>query len=194
MSARLSAPARREQLLQIALGVFAEKGYHAASMNDIADAAGVTKPVLYQHFDSKRDLYLALLDECGSRLVEALAKATSEATDGRSQTEKGFQAYFRWVHDDHDAFRLLFGSGPRRDAEFALAVRRVVDSTAEAIAPLIAADIDPEHQLTIAHALTGLAEGASRRLVSNGTAFDPDEVARQVADLAWAGLRALHRG
>ncbi len=193
MSARLSAPARREQLLQIALSVFAAKGYHAASMNDIAEAAGVTKPVLYQHFDSKRELYLALLDECGSRLVESLAKATSEATDGKSQTEKGFQAYFRWVHDDHDAFSLLFGSGARRDAEFALAVRKVVDSTAEAIAPLIAADIDPEHQRTIAHALTGLAEGASRRLVALGRQFDPDEVARQVADLAWAGLRALHR-
>lgn len=193
MSARLSAPARREQLLHIALGVFAAKGYHSASMNDIAEAAGVTKPVLYQHFDSKRELYLALLDECGTRLVESLAKATSEATDGKSQTEKGFQAYFRWVHDDHDAFSLLFGSGARRDAEFAKAVRRVVDSTAEAIAPLIAADIDPEHQRTIAHALTGLAEGASRRLVAAGKQFDPDEVARQVADLAWAGLRALHR-
>ncbi len=193
MSARLSAPARREQLLHVALGVFAEKGFHATSMNDIADAAGVTKPVLYQHFDSKRELYLALLDECGARLIERLSKATSEATDGKSQTERGFREYFRFVHDDVDSFRLLFGSGARRDEEFAEAVRRVVASAAEAIAPLIAADIDPAHQRVIAHGLAGLAEGVSRHLMSSGEAFDPELVASQVADLAWAGLRGLHR-
>jgi AcrR family transcriptional regulator len=193
MSARLSAPARREQLLNVALGVFADKGFHATSMNDVAEAAGVTKPVLYQHFDSKRDLYLALLDECGIRLVERLSKATTEAADGKSQTERGFQAYFRFVHEDYDSFRLLFGSGARRDEEFAEAVRVIVASTAEAIAPLINADIEPAHQRTIAHALTGLAEGVSRYLMTTEEPFDPDLVARQVADLAWAGLRAIHR-
>jgi len=193
MSARLSAPARREQLLQVALTVFAEKGFHATSMNDIADAAGVTKPVLYQHFDSKRELYLALLDECGARLVEALSKATSEATDGKSQTENGFRAYFRFAHDEVDSFRLLFGSGARRDEEFAAAVRKILASTAEAIAPLIAADIELKHQRTVAHALTGLAEGVTRYLQSTGEDFDPDVIARQVADLAWAGLRGVHR-
>ena len=64
---------------------------------------------------------------------------------------------------------------------------------AQAVAPLIAADIDDEHRLTLAHALVGLAEGASRRLVEHGLDFDPDEVARQVSDLAWAGLRSVHR-
>lgn len=173
--------------------VFADKGFHATSMNDVAEAAGVTKPVLYQHFDSKRELYLALLDECGARLIERLSKATSEATDGKSQTERGFDAYFRFVHEDKHSFRLLFGSGARRDEEFAEAVRQVVASVAEAIAPLIAADIDSAHQRTIAHALAGLAEGVSRQLMSTGEAFDPELVARQVADLAWAGLRGLHR-
>ena len=62
-----------------------------------------------------------------------------------------------------------------------------------AVAPLIAADIDDDHRLTLAHALVGLAEGASRRLVEQGLAFDPDQVARQVSDLAWAGLRSVHR-
>jgi hypothetical protein len=97
------------------------------------------------------------------------------------------------VHDDRGAFLLLFGSGNRRDEEFAVAIRKVVDASAEAIAPLIAADIDSEHQRTIAHGLVGLAEGVSRRLVADGVEFDPDIVAQQVADVAWAGLRGVRR-
>jgi AcrR family transcriptional regulator len=191
-SPRLSATARREQILDVALEVFGRAGFHGASMNDVADAAGVTKPVLYQHFDSKRELYRALLEEVGSRLLSAIAKATADAPDGRSQTQRGFQAYFRWVAEDHDEFKLLYGGGTRRDEEFRSAIRHVTAEAAEAIAPLIAVDIDPEHRRTIAHALVGLAEGASRRLVERGENFDPDEVARQVSDLAWAGLRAVH--
>ena len=193
MSSRLTATARREQLLEVALDVFARAGYHATSMNEVAEAAGVTKPVLYQHFESKRELYRALLDEVGTRLLAAIGTATAGTTDGREQTELGFQAYFRWVAEDHDAFRLIYGSGARRDEEFNRAVRQVTAGAAAAIAPLIAADIDDEHKLTLAHAIVGLAEGASRRLVERGEPFDPDVVARQVSDLAWAGLRGVRR-
>ena len=190
---RLTATARREQILDVALEVFGRAGFHGASMNDVAEAAGVTKPVLYQHFDSKRELYRALLEEVGTRLLSAISKATADAPDGKSQTQRGFQAYFRWVAEDHDEFKLLYGGGTRRDDEFRDTIRHVTDEAADAIAPLIAVDIEPEHRRTIAHALVGLAEGASRRLVELGENFDPDEVARQVSDLAWAGLRAVHR-
>jgi AcrR family transcriptional regulator len=191
MSIRLPAPARREQLLATALEVFAHQGFHATSMNDVAEAAGVTKPVLYQHFASKRDLYLALLDEVGGRLLRAIAEATAGTTDGKLRTEQGFAAYFRWVAEDHDSFLLLFGSGARRDEEFAEAVRRVEGQIADAVAPLITVDVTAEHRRTIAYALVGLAEGASRELVQRRADFDPEVLARQVGDLAWAGLRAL---
>lgn len=82
-SPRLSADARRQQILDVAIDEFGRSGYFGTSMNDIAEAAGVTKPVLYQHFDSKADLYRALLDEVGTRLIETIAKATTEAADGR---------------------------------------------------------------------------------------------------------------
>ena len=191
MSVRLSATARREQILDVALEVFARAGFHGSSMNDVAEAVGVTKPVLYQHFDSKRDLYQALIDEVGDRLVASISKAAAEATDGKTQTELGFRAYFRWVADDHDAFRFLFGSGTRRDDEFNAAVQRITAQAAQAVAPLIAVDIDERHRTTLAHALVGLAEGASRLLVERGDEFDPDEIAQIVADLSWAGLRAV---
>ena len=76
MAARLPAPRRRRQLLDVARQVFAESGFHPTSMNDIAEAAGVTKPVLYQHFGSKRELYLELLDDVGGQLADPIGKAT----------------------------------------------------------------------------------------------------------------------
>ena len=191
MSSRLSAVDRREQLLEVALRTFACAGYHETSMNDVADAAGVTKPVLYQHFESKRDLYQALLDDVGHRLVTAVTTATSDAQNGRERTERGFRAYFRWVADNREAFVLLFGGGSRVDPEFAEAVRRVTAEAADAIAPLIDVGLDPDHQLTLAHAIVGMSEAASRRLVERGEAFDPDVVADQLGTLAWAGLRAF---
>jgi AcrR family transcriptional regulator len=193
MSVRLPAAARREQLVAMALEMFARQGFHSTSMNDIADAAGVTKPVLYQHFASKRELYLALLEETGQRLLTLIADATRGAAGPHAQVVQGFGAYFRWVAADRDEFLLLFGSGARRDEEFADAVRRVEEAVAEAIAPLIRADIDTEHQRLLATALVGLAEATSRRLVAEGRSFDPDRVGRQVADLAWAGLRGVKR-
>lgn len=191
MSSRLPAVARREQILDVAVQVFARSGYHGASMNAVAEAAGVTKPVLYQHFESKQGLYLALLDEVGRRLLTAIAKATAGATSGKTQTELGFKGYFRWVAEDHDSFLLLFGTQANRDAASTAAIRRMTAETANAIAPLIAVDIDPEYQRTLAHGLVGLAEGVSRRLVERGESFDPDELGALVANLAWAGLRAI---
>ena len=191
MSTRLPAGERREQIIDVAIPVFAKRGFHGASMNDVADAAGVTKPVLYQHFASKQDLYLALIDDVGRRMITAISKGTAGATDGKSQTELGFQAYFRWVADDRDAFLLLFSTQANRDESATRAIRRITSDAASAIAPLIAVDIDHEKQRTLAHGLVGLAEGVSRRLVERGEDFDPDELARLVANLAWAGLRSI---
>lgn len=192
MSMRLPAAERREQLLAVALDVFGRKGYHETSMNDVAEAAGITKPVLYQHFESKRELYLALIDEAGRRMISSF-ESLGSTTNLRVRTEQGFHAFFQWVHDDNDAFQLLFGSGSRRDPEFSEAVGRFTSMVADVIEPLINADIDSDHRRTLAHALVGLAEGVSRRLLRLGADFDPKVVARQVSDLAWAGLRAAHR-
>ncbi len=192
-SARLTASERRCQLLAVALDVFARLGFHATSMNEVAEEAGVTKPVLYQHFASKRELYRELLCEVGNHLLREIQKSTAEAGSPRAQVEQGFTAYFRWVHDNHREFTLLFGSGARRDEEFAETVRSVEAAIADAIAPLIDADIDEDHRRLLAYGLVGLAEGASRQLVATGESFDPERLAARVADLAWAGLRGVKR-
>ena len=162
-------------------------------MEEIAESAGVTKPVLYQHFGSKRELYLELLDDVGAHLMETIAKGIAAAPGPRQQVEAGFTAYFRFVAHHQSAFSLLFGSGARRDEEFADAVRKVETTIAEAIAPLIEAGLDDDHRRMLAYGLVGLAEGTGRQWVSSGDDRDPDQVARRIAELAWAGLRGVHR-
>jgi AcrR family transcriptional regulator len=179
--------------MDVAITVFARHGFHGCSMNDVADAAGVTKPVLYQHWASKRDLYLAVLEEAGHRLVDTIAKATAPALSGQEKVRSGFAAYFQLIADDPATFQVLFGGGARRDPEFSGAVRDVGEAITAAIAPLIKADIDPEHQALLAHGIVGMAETIGRRLLASGVPFDPERVGRQVTDLAWAGLRGVHR-
>jgi AcrR family transcriptional regulator len=162
-------------------------------MDDVAEAAGVTKPVLYQHFRSKRQLYLELLDDVGGRLMDAIAKATAEAGGPRLQVEAGFAAYVSFMTERPQAFPLLFGSGARRDPEFADAVRRVEDTIAEAVAGLIAADIDDAHRRVLAAAIIGMAEGVFRHWLASGSTVPPESLVHEMSDLAWAGLRAVRR-
>jgi AcrR family transcriptional regulator len=189
---RLPAARRRQQLLDVALRVFADRGFHPTSMNDLAEAAGVTKPVLYQHFGSKRELYLELLEEVGERLRDEIGKATSEAATPRQQVERGFAAYFRFVADNEAAFKVLFGGGARRDEEFAAFGLRVEESIADTIALLIdVPGLDAETRRLLAHGIVGLAEATSRHWLREGRQGDPEELATRIAELAWAGLRGI---
>jgi len=189
---RLPAVQRRRQLLDVSLEVFARQGFHATSMAEVAEAAGVTKPVLYQHFRSKRELYLELLADVGQRLLEEVQKATAAAGGPRQQVESGFAAYFRFVADNESAFRLLFGGdGREADPEFADVVRRVEDAMADAIAVLIDANIDDDHRRLLAYGVVGLAEATSRHWVLSGRREPVDTLSRRVADLTWAGLRGI---
>ena len=193
MAVRLPAAERRQQLVETALGLFAARGMHGTSMDDIAEAAGVTKPVLYQHFRSKRALFLELLGQVGQELLTAITQATAQATTPREQVEQGLTAYFQFVADHHASFVLLFGDGTRRDEEFAAAVNGVEGTIADFIAALINAGLYDEHRQLLAHSIVGMAENASRRWVAAG-ATEPASVAGgRVANLAWAGLRAVHR-
>src|SRR5271155_5534856 len=94
---RLTAGQRRRQLIAVALELFAVRGYRATTMDDIAEAAGVTKPLVYQHFSSKRALYLELVESVSAELLGAIAEATAKADGPRQQVELGFAAYFRLV-------------------------------------------------------------------------------------------------
>ena len=210
---RLTADARRRQLFEVALSLFAEHGYASTTMDDIAEAAGVTKPLVYQHFESKRALYLELMDVFSKELVTGIVKATADAEGPRQQVELGFAAYFELMVANEQAFRLLYGRDAPDDPELGAALRRVEETIAQAIDPLIDAGLDPAHRLLLAHAVVGMAEGASRHWLdakrdkgasADGAAdggrarqaVDPEDgahLAARLADFAWAGLRQVHR-
>ena len=115
----MPADQRRQQLFEVARERFAQQGFHATSMDEIAEAAGVTKPVLYQHFPSKRALYVELLEETGRQLLSTLADATARAGSLRERVELGFRAYFRFAVGNRSAFLFLLGTSLRSDPEFA---------------------------------------------------------------------------
>jgi AcrR family transcriptional regulator len=172
--------------------VFAEQGFYVTSMSDIAEAAGVTKPVLYQHFASKRELYAHLLSEVGSQLQEAITKAVAAANSPREMVENGFAAYFQFVDSHRDAFQLFYASGSWRDEEFSALVHEVENSIAEQVAGLIEIEgLSEEQRRLLGHGIVGMIEGASTHWLSSRASADPAELTRQLADLAWRGLRGV---
>src|ERR1700745_923657 len=124
-SSRLPRHERRRQLLDAALEVFVSQGYHAAAMDDIAERAGVSKPVLYQHFPGKLELYLALLDDSAEQLVRIMSDALSSTTDNRQRVPATFKAFYDFVSGTGEAFRLVFES----DLSNEPAVRETLDRT-----------------------------------------------------------------
>jgi AcrR family transcriptional regulator len=191
---RLPAEQRRRQLLDTALEVFAASGFHGTSMDEVALAAGVTKPVLYQHFPSKRALYVELLEDVGNQLLTQLSSATDRATTGRQRVEEGFRAYFRFVDENGSAFRLLFGASVRNDPEFSAVADRFIDHAVAAISTLIQIPVAPEHRLMLANALVGIAEATSRRSLGRAEGVDAERLAAWIAEFAWFGLRGVRAG
>lgn len=192
-TARLPAPERREQLLTVARQVFARRGFHETSMNDVAKDAGVTKPVLYQHFASKRELYRAVLEDVGQRLQTNVIEAAALATSPRQQVETGLTAYLDFVESDPEGFRVLFTGASREDEEWAGIADGVERSVANGIASLIAVEgMSEAHRQALARGVVGMAEGMVR-FWKNETDLELDqaELVRDLVTLAWAGLRGL---
>jgi AcrR family transcriptional regulator len=191
---RLPAAERRVQLLQVALDTFAVKGFHETSMNEVAEAAGVTKPVLYQHFASKKALYNEIVDEMGAQLERAIFEAAAEADGPRHQVEAGFRAYFRWAIGSGSAFLVLFSDRNRADAELADAIARVESVVADRVAGLIdIPGLSDDERHVLAFGVVGIAESTSRHWLKLGLGqgTDADAFADKVARLAWSGLRGI---
>ena len=164
-------------------------------MDDVAEAAGVTKPVLYQHFPSKRALYRELLEDVGDRLMAEITAAAAPADSGRERVQNGMAAYFRFVTDNQPAFRLLFGASVRNDAEFAEVATTVLEHMAEAVAEMLDVDLPAEQKAVLAHAVIGMAEAVGRRALRDQAAEkDPELLAHWTAELVWYGLRGIRTG
>ena len=196
---RLPRPARRRQLLAAAQQVFVAQGYHAAAMDDIADRAGVSKPVLYQHFPSKHELYLALLDVHAEALVVKVRQALDSTTDNHRRVEASVQAYFDFVDGagtpGEGAFRLVFESDLRNDAAVRERVERMTSRCVEAIADTIAHDTGhrEEEAVLLSVALSGLAEVSARWWLDSQGRVPKQRAVELIVALMWSGISASPR-
>lgn len=181
---------RRRQLLAAAQEVFVARGYHAAAMDEIADRAGVSKPVLYQHFPGKLELYLALLEEHSEALVEKQREALESTEDNQKRVTASFQAYFDFVAGDGEAFRLVFESDLRNLPAVREKSEHTLQRCAELIGEVIRQDTsisdDEAHLLSIA--LVGMAETTARYWLNNHGSVPQNAAEQLVARLAWRGI------
>lgn len=187
---RLPRSARRKQLLAAAQQVFVANGYHAAAMDDIAERAGVSKPVLYQHFPGKLELYLALLDTHCDGLVERVRTAMAATSDNRERVSNAMKAYFDFVDHESEAFRLVFESDLRNEPAVRERMDRVEQGCIAAIADTIMGDtgVSRARAELLASGLVGAAETAARFWLAGGRQVAKPEAEQLVAALAWRGI------
>ena len=187
---RLPRSARRKQLLAAAQEVFVAQGYHAAAMDDIAERAGVSKPVLYQHFPGKLELYLAVLETQSDALVDAVRQAMAATTDNAERVHNAVSAYFDFVDGGHGAFRLVFETDLRNEPAVRDRVALVSRQCMEAVADTIAADTGlPRLQAELlSAAVTGTSEVAARWWLDSDRAVPKGEAVRLVEGLVWRGI------
>jgi AcrR family transcriptional regulator len=194
---RMPRSARRKQLLAAAQEVFVANGYHAAAMDDIAERAGVSKPVLYQHFPGKLDLYLALLDTQTELLARTVQEALDQTTDNRERIHGVLSAYFGFVdREGHDgAFRLIFETDLGNEPAVRARVDAVAEQTVRAVANTVAADtgLDQARAQLLATALTGAAQVAARWWLDRERPVSQREAVALLESLLWRGISNFPR-
>lgn len=187
---RLPRSTRRKQLLAAAQRVFVARGYHATAMDDIAECAGVSKPVLYQHFPGKLDLYLALLDTHCDALAAKVHLAMGVTTENEERINGAIRAYFEFVDHEGEAFRLVFESDLRNEGAVRQRVERMERECVSCVTHAIVADtgVTPDAAEFLASGLVGAASSAARFWLARGRPIPLAEAARLVATLAWRGI------
>jgi AcrR family transcriptional regulator len=201
---RLSAGERRAAIQSSALEVFAERGYHTTSIDDIARAAGISKALIYEHFASKQQLHADLLEVHASELYRRIADAVEEveAQSGAARLTAGLEAYLSFVEERRDAWRVLFRETV--DPESAAALDRVSAQVTALVAALIAQDPgatprDDAHPETD-RGIQQLAQMLVGAIQSSANWWDDhrevrrDRVVETAMEFAWFGLERLGRG
>ncbi len=187
---RLPRSARRAQLLEVALDVFVEQGYHAASMDEIADRAGVSKPVLYQHFPGKLELYTALISSAVDSVIDGVREALASTQDNAERVQATMQLWYDSVADQEKAFRLVFESDLTSDPAVRELVDRVTSESSAAIADVIVSDagLPQSAARLLAAGLVGMGHVGARAWLSGESDLTREQAIELAANLAWRGI------
>ena len=197
---RMPAAQRREVILVAAEETFARSGYHGASLDDIAQAAGVSKALIYEHFESKRELHGSLLDAQAAEIFRRLEAAAARGETGEERLRNGIDAFLRFVEERRDAWRMLFRDPT--DPESAAVLDRMVGQVTAEVTVLISQDpgargltrVDADRSLRL---LAEMLVGAAQSMANLWTDHPETPRAELVAiamDFAWLGLERLSRG
>ncbi|CAB4546289.1 MAG: TetR family transcriptional regulator [Actinobacteria bacterium] len=187
---RLPRDERRAQLLVAALEVFTVAGYHSAAMDEIADRAKVSKPVLYQHFPSKLELYLAVLDLHIDSLVFAIQKAIAANRENSARVAATVEAYFGFIDSEGEAFRLLFESDMSVEPQVRERLNRMTYDCAAAVSAVISIDtgLGKEESMMLAVGIIGTVQTSARHWLDRDGKIDRRRATELVMNLIWRGI------
>src|SRR5690349_19471337 len=195
---RLSAEDRRAAILDAALEVFSRHGYNGTSIDEIANAAGISKALIYEHFPSKRELHVSLLERHTQDIFLRLAETADTADPGDVRLRNGVNAFFEWAETNPEAFRLLFRDAFEPEVEGVLDRRQ--NQATGAIATLMASE--PALQAGGNGAELALAIEAMAQQLAGGVQslaiwwqahpdIEREWLVDRVMDYAWVGLKRI---
>jgi AcrR family transcriptional regulator len=193
---RLPRAVREQQMLDAAVAVFSRRGYHAASVDEIAELAGISKPMVYAYLGTKEELFVAVLHREGARLMEAIAAAVDHDRTLDERLWRGLRAFFGFVAAHRDGWSVLYRQA-RGQEPFAGVLAQMRARMAEIVAGMFARAVpDPadEQQFAIlGHAIVGAAEALADWVVDHPDE-EPDVTATRLMDVVWTGAGARIRG
>jgi AcrR family transcriptional regulator len=189
---RLTGSARRAQLVDVGRTVFAKRGYEATSVEEIADRAKVSKPIVYEHFGGKEGLYAVVVDREMDYVVRRISEAIATGTP-RERVEQAALAFLTYVKDHPDGFAILAHDTPLSSPTIGMA--SLLNDVAERVSDVFAASFkaagyDPKSAPIYAHALVGMVTFVGKWWTETRKP-SVEDVANHLAALAWMGLRHL---
>lgn len=190
---RLSGAERRLQLMAVGREVFAKKGYEATAIEEVAQQAGVSKPIVYEHFGAKEGLYAAIVDREMDRLVGRMVESVSSGPP-RERFEAAVLAFMTYAKEEPAGYAVLTRDSPNASARRGLT--RVIDDLAQRVGDIFRSEFEragynPKVAPIYANALIGMVTQVGQWWAAEGRPFSLDHVARHVAALGWMGLRHL---
>jgi AcrR family transcriptional regulator len=162
-------------------------------MDEIADRAKVSKPVLYQHFPSKLELYLAVLDQHIDALVFAIQRAIASTSDNRNRVKATIEAYFGFIEDEGGAFRLIFESDMSVEPQVRQRLDRMTYDCAVAVSAVISNDtgLPKDESMILAIGLIGCAQITARHWLERDTKIDRKQASALITNLLWRGISSF---
>jgi AcrR family transcriptional regulator len=199
---RLTKDERRELILSAAARVFAERGYESASLDEIAEAAGISKPVIYDHFDSKRDLHISLLDGFGGDLLAFMTERAVQGRTAEDQLRRGLDAVLEFAETNPFAWRLIFRDPPAADAKIVEIHDQHQRQTTEAIAALVGAQLADRQPGDVDAGVAAEVTAVMLKWATTGVAawwYEHRELPRErvvelMMDFAWVGQERVLAG